>query len=111
MHPAPRMFLATPAPVVGGLVRSGLGTSLCWVHYVMPHPLTTGAWLVATLPCGTCRRGVWQAPGNTHAGSNGARAHKWRAVYPARWRAGWHPVQPGPGMPPMPVGCTQYAPA
>lgn len=101
------MFARLPAPVVGQLVRSGMGTRLWWVHHVLPHPLTPGAWVCAVLPAGHVTRGVWHGPGNTQCSGWGHRALKWIAV-----GVGAHyPCTPGPACPPMPATAGYTRPA
>ena len=114
----PAMYKATGAPpVVGGLVRSGMGTRLARVQVVLaygaghvcgvlplghlspvavvPPHMVVRAWGPQPVPH------RWLPPGNTQCSGYGHRSLRWVQVHATGYR-GWHPVAahcPLPGMP------------
>lgn len=86
------MFKSLQAPVVGGLIRSGMGSRIMQVVEVVPHP--KHGWLCGVLPVGAFSNGRWVQPGHTQQSSYGYRALKWFHVT-ASARQGWHPVELG----------------
>ncbi len=96
------MFVTAPAPQVGGLVRSGMGTRLGRVLYCMPHPQGLPGWLCHVMPLGAVRNGTLPSQGYATA------APRWVHVHPNS-RRGMHPVVPGRAAPPMP-GLTRWHP-
>jgi hypothetical protein len=93
------MYKSAGPPVVGGLVRSGLGTRLARVLHVLPNPSPhyVGSWVCCVQQLGHLVGTRWRPPGRQACN----RQPTWLAVHPNA-RQGWHAVRavaPRPGMP------------
>ena len=102
------MYVSLSAPVVGGLVRSGMGTRLARVLAVQPS--TSGhSWVCHVMPLGSVKakharplpKGrapyVYLGRGWVPYGPRGSKARTLTVYTHSRY--GWHPV--GPVAPPL----------
>lgn len=88
------MFNCTKsAPVVGGLIRSGVGTKVALVIEVLPYH---DHWVVACQPVGRMVRGEWHATQPTRKNTMGGyiNGYDFKEVYTNR-NLGFHAVTAG----------------
>jgi hypothetical protein len=92
------MFKSTKAaPVVGGLIRSGIGTKIHLVIEVLPYH---DHWVVACQPVGRMVRGEWRATQPSRLNGNGGyiNGYEFKEVYTSGYN-GFHAVTAGADCP------------